>query len=360
MKTHDQSKGSLVKKKRKRRPLPAPGHRQPDPNCSTLEYSLQAFGAFFLFFLWSFSAVLSFWIPIWLIFFSSHWYLMVMYGLWFVYDFWTPAQGSRHLRCVRECKVWKWLADYYPIGLIKTVDLPPDRNYILCNHPHGFWCTGIFIHMLSDGTDFAKQFPGLVPSLLTLNGQFWFPFRREIGVCMGGVMSSRESLQYLLESQPSGRIIGIVVGGSREVLEAHVGRHFTFLKTRRGFCRFALRYGASLVPSYSFGENDLFFQYPNRPGSWLRRIQDRIKDKFGFCPPIYRGRGIFNRFFGLLPFRRPITTVVGKPIHVEKREDATVEEIDALHAKYVDALVELFEEHKSKFGIPEDKHLIIG
>ena len=39
-------------------------------------------------------------------------------------------------------------------------------------------------------------------------------------------------------------------------------------------CRLALQHGASLVPVYSFGENDLYEQADNRQGSRLRQCQN--------------------------------------------------------------------------------------
>jgi hypothetical protein len=56
-------------------------------------------------------------------------------------------------------------------------------------------------------------------------------------------MSCAESLEYILNTKSSGQIVGIVIGGSAEVLEAHVGRHMAILKNRRGFCKYALRHG---------------------------------------------------------------------------------------------------------------------
>lgn len=66
---------------------------------------------------------------------------------------------------------------------------------------------------------------------------------------------------------------------------------------------------ASLVPIFSFGENDLFRQADNPEGSWLRSFQERFKRLMGFAPPIFYGRGVFNYTFGLIPFRNAIHTV---------------------------------------------------
>lgn len=61
---------------------------------------------------------------------------------------------------------------------------------------------------------------------------------------------------------------------------------------------------ASLVPVFSFGENDLFQQFPNPPGSWIRRMQEALQTILSVALPLFHGR------LGLLiPFRVPIHTV---------------------------------------------------
>lgn len=68
---------------------------------------------------------------------------------------------------------------------------------------------------------------------------------------------------------------------------------------------------------------------------------------------------IFQLNFGYLPYRKPIDTVVGAPIVVEKIENPTQEQIDELHEIYVEKLNELFEEHKQRFGVPAETKLVI-
>ena len=75
----------------------------------------------------------------------------------------------------------------------------------------------------------------------------------------------------------------------------------------------AIRNGADLVPVFSFGENDIFEQVPNPRGSRLRNIQNKIQKTLGFSTPLFNGRGIFNYDFGILPKRKPINTIVGRP-----------------------------------------------
>lgn len=66
---------------------------------------------------------------------------------------------------------------------------------------------------------------------------------------------------------------------------------------------------ASLVPVYSFGENELFKQVNNPKGSWLRRFQAKFQSMASFAPPLFYGRGIVKSSFGFLPRRVPIYAV---------------------------------------------------
>jgi 2-acylglycerol O-acyltransferase 2 len=308
-------------------------------------------------FVWVLLPIISSWVPCYILFCTPIWWTMVLYAGWYIYDFRTPAKGSRKSDFYRSLGIWKHFADYFPITLVKTAELPPNSNYILGCHPHGVYSVGAFAHLCTEGTNFSKTFPGLQSTLLTLNGQFYFPFRREIGVFLGGCEASPESLTYLLSNPGKGRIVGIVVGGAEEALDSAPGTHNLTIKSRRGFCKFALKHGAPLVPSYSFGENDYYDQtYPNPRGSRLRNVQTWIKRKFGFCPPFFCGRGIFTSS-GLFPYRRPVNTVVGKPIPVKQIQNPTQEDIDQLHAEYCAQLSTLFDENKTKYGISEDEIL---
>ncbi|CAG2118807.1 unnamed protein product [Medioppia subpectinata] len=83
-----------------------------------------------------------------------------------------------------------------------------------------------------------------------------------------------------------------------------------------------------------------------------------MTESLGFSPPMFHGRGIFQYNIGILPFRKPITTVVGKPIDVKQVDNPSDEEINELHNKYIKSLKELFEENNEKYG-NKDLKLII-
>lgn len=141
----------------------------------------------------------------------------------------------------------------------------------------------------------------------------------------------------------------LVVGGAQEAIHARPNNFTLVLKERKGFIKIVLRTGASLVPVFSFGELDIYDQVPNPPGSKLRYWQEIIKRFTGIAPIVVNGRGLFQYSFGVVPRRRPLNTVVGAPIKVEKRANPTPLEIDELHAKFCQELNDLFEKHKRKY-----------
>lgn len=49
---------------------------------------------------------------------------------------------------------------------------------------------------------------------------------------------------------------------------------------------------AQLVPSFSFGENDLFRQVVFEKGSWMRSIQHCCQKMMGFTPCVFYGQGL--------------------------------------------------------------------
>ncbi len=242
--------------------------------------------------------------------------------------------------------------DYFPIHLHKTCDLPPDRSYIFGCHPHGIISLGGFGNFATEATGFEKLFPGINLRFLVLNSNFQIPFYELYLAMMGICDASKESCNYILK-QGNGNSILLVLGGSKEALDARPSSEYLLtLKNRKGFVKIALANGASLVPVFSFGENDLYEQVPNPRGSMLRTVQTILEKKMGYSLPLFHGRGVFQYKFGLLPNRHPIDAYVGEPIEVPKLspEQITTQIIDEYHTKYMNALTRLFDTYKAKHG----------
>ena len=69
---------------------------------------------------------------------------------------------------------------------------------------------------------------------------------------------------------------------------------------------------------------------------------------------MFFGRGIFQYNYGIVPHRKPVTVVIGKPVPVPKIPNPTAEDILSMHKKYVEALQELYDTYNPIYG---DKNL---
>jgi 1-acyl-sn-glycerol-3-phosphate acyltransferase len=145
------------------------------------------------------------------------------------------------------------------------------------------------------------------------------------------------------------KVCALLIGGARESIESYPDKYRLILNRRKGFCRLALETGSCLVPVISFGENNTYLTVQNPKGSRLRGFQEYVLKTFLIGAPILMGRGIFNYSLGVLPFRGPIVTVVGKPIDVQKVIKPTKERVEALHEVYKQELIKLFNENKEKY-----------
>ena len=343
--------------------------------------------------------------------------LYLLYTLCFLSAF---RYGSYPFRSsfVRRLSMFRHFAAYFPVRLHPpAAPLPASASYILGYHPHGIISVGAISAFATDCCEFPSLFPGLSASLLTLESSFRLPFWSLLMMGCGVCGSSRESIDWLLQRR--GSLVVLVLGGAGESLDAFEPAalpepaQFTtpapspapsptaaaaaarvssphcspasalsrspslssgscspstpaypillHLNHRRGFLRLALQHGSHLIPCFAFGELSLFSQAANPRGSWLRSCQERVRRVIGFATPLFRGRGVFNYRFGVLPHRSPVDVRCGELITVQKAEgDAgvTEEQIDALQARYKQGLIDLFEQYKGLYASTQDAQLV--
>lgn len=99
--------------------------------------------------------------------------LAVVYiSFYFLWDFDISSRGGRRIALLRNLTIWKYFCSYFPITLVKTMELSPEKNYIFGYHPHGVISSGAFGSFATEGAGFSKLFPGITPHLMTLKSKY--------------------------------------------------------------------------------------------------------------------------------------------------------------------------------------------
>lgn len=267
----------------------------------------------------------------------------------------TSGQLSHRSERLRRSSIWSLFASYFPARLHRSEVLPPTRKYIFGYHPHGIIAHGAFVAFATEALGFAQLFPGITNTLLTLDSNFRLPLYRDWALRLGLGSVARDSCSNLLSrggvnGEGMGRAITIVVGGARESLDAKPGTLKLVLRRRKGFVKLAIRTGADLVPVLGFGENELYDQFDPAAHPRVYRWQMSVKKVLGFTTPLFHGRGVFNYDVGLMPYRRPLNLVVGRPIYVEQAAAPSEAYVDEVHARYMEELQRLWRDNRAAFA----------
>ncbi|KAM3181494.1 hypothetical protein ACTXT7_014263 [Hymenolepis weldensis] len=295
---------------------------------------------------------------------SIFWFIVwLVYTAYWIISYNWPNKGGIHSLWFRKLFLWRWAAAYFPAKLVVSEEmkawgrkfgrvverngqvsiyLPKKYNYLTGYHPHGPLSAGAMGTYGNDSLGFSRAFPGIRPHIATLNMQFNIPIYRDYCMLGGGVSVSRESLVYLLDkdiSGKSGNLVAVSVGGATEALESRPGHYVLMLSRRRGFFRMALKTGAHLVPSIGFGETNMYDQVANPEGSTLRKVQEWFTKAFTLAPPLFYSTRV-------IPYRRPVTVVVGRPIVCERIPNPTDEQVDKLREQYKEELVQMFNRYR--------------
>lgn len=85
----------------------------------------------------------------------------------------------------RNLTIWAYYRDYFPIELVKTAELPANKNYIFCAYPHGIISAATFLNFQSNANNFDKLFPGIDPHIVVLNANFRVPIAKDIYLACG-------------------------------------------------------------------------------------------------------------------------------------------------------------------------------
>lgn len=283
------------------------------------------------------------------------WHSAVFAGLLALYVAYIWGPGLRAAEeegptPLRSLHMWRLMGARFGARLIRTAALDPRERYVFACYPHGVSAVSGWLMFATEAAGFSELFRGIRAWPCTLESNFRAPFIREYCLLHGLRSCARRALRSLLRRP--GNAVVLFPGGATEAVETVEGEARVVLSRRKGFVRIALETGAHLVPVACFGETDLFHMYRPPPGSLAARFQSVSHRVLPGRQPLFHGDGIVGDS-GLLPLARRLTTVVGCPIPVARWEgpaegpawDAAV---DALHARYCEALRELWGAWRAK------------
>lgn len=219
------------------------------------------------------------------------------------------------------------------VKLEKNIDTP---SYILGVHPHGLFPFGSVGSLaLPNNLKYIEETTPILNTKYLKPGIasfcFYIPIIREIYLWLGAVDCSKPILKNLLVE---GNSVAVFVGGAQEAQYSGIGSTKLILKNRDGIFKLALETGSSLVPVYTFGNNNIYNSL-----SWdLFGILDNFKKITGLWLP----RGYF------VPMRHNFVSVIGKPITVKKlsKDDDLDNRIAEIKDEYMFNLTELFDKYK--------------
>jgi 2-acylglycerol O-acyltransferase 2 len=215
----------------------------------------------------------------------------------------------------------------------------PDNKELLCYHPHGIMSMGFTHCMFSKSLNFAKS--GL--SWCMTPQMFKFPISIELTRWTGATPASSDNMTSLMKSNKN---LALIPGGFNSATLYTHGEHRCYLKQRKGFIKYGLRYGYKMRPVYVFGEEETYYAYNGfeKLRLWLanRNIPGIIAiGKYGMYPNPEANLNI----------------VVGEPIQFPKISNPTKENVDEWHKQYSAALVKLFNDNKDQYAVDPSKEL---
>jgi 2-acylglycerol O-acyltransferase 2 len=267
---------------------------------------------------------------------------IIGYALWTVVDRTKKRKGNQKgpwwCGKMRQLKGLNWLIKgvrgYFDGAEIKFVDKMAieriEGPIIFGCHPHGIFGLSPLINFGIGAFEggVAEALPKSKPiHVLTLRFSFLIPFWRDLLMRFGLGPVDKETCRRVLKD--AGHSIAVVVGGAREALYARPGHYEIILKKRKGLFKLSVELKTPIVPVFCFGDVDIYDQVPLPwPFSLLQALSMKLT---GFSLPLPTGR-----FGTLLPLRRRLKMIFGKPI------DSKGMSVDELHQVYMDQVKEIY------------------
>lgn len=211
--------------------------------------------------------------------------------------------------------------------LIKGDDKSEEKN-MYTFHPHGITCLG-FCRSHSD-IHFHKT------TFLVSSAMFCIPFYGLIFKLLNFDSITNSNVKRYMDSNKS---IAILPGGFEEATICKYDTNRVYINKRKGFIKYALRYGYKVTPVYTFGEEKTYKTYNMCEN--IRLFLNKLK----LPTAIFRGKYILYPYLD-----SGLTTVIGEALILPIIPNPTDEDIDDYHDLYKEKLKKLFDDNVDKYG----------
>ena len=302
---------------------------------SLTEVKLHAFCAFYLL-----ANFILFFIPFWL--YGAYHGSLVCRALLVLtaIDYLVPLKLGKGGLWVWWCKVTgiaDALRSYFNAEVVVEGEWSKERNYLLVYHPHSLFGIGYMLIVEYFYETYGTMFLFTGADVIR-----FLPLLRRIMSWWGFTSVSASAMKHNLRQAYPYHALQLQVGGIAEMFYG-LDHEQILLRKRMGFCKLALQTGCCLVPCYVFGANEMYTRIAG-PRSLLARVSSRMQTSL----VVWSGR--WGLPFGMVCHRAKMVVAVGAPIDVGRVEQPSSAEIEALHARYCEALRGLFERHKGRMG----------
>lgn len=182
------------------------------------------------------------------------------------------------------------------------------------------------------------------------------PIMREVFGSRGDCSVNSSSIDHILSRRCKGNLLTIVVGGLAEADLSNSETLKIVVAERKGFIKKALIHGANIIPCIAFGENSVFNKVDLASYPFWHHLEAKWYQMFKFKHPIYYGRSLLSEDrSGIMPYKRPITVVLGDPIKVTKKESPSQADINELHEEYLRRVRSVYEDNSDLCNIYDRK-----
>lgn len=249
------------------------------------------------------------------------------------YQFFFAKKNELYIRFLKSLRPY----DYFDRAELIVEEPLKESKSLFCYHPHGilgfgFTMSAAFNDIIYNSLHCASR--GML--ILPISGIF----TRWIGI----VGVDNKNFQDYMKN---GKNIKFVPGGFEEATLTHCEKERVFLKDRKGFIKYAIKFGYTLYPVYTFNENKIYYTINILEGFrlWLNKFK-------------IPGTLFYGDYFILPRHNLEIVTVVGKGIELPVIENPSNEQIDKYHELYMTKLKELFDKYKDRFGQTSDLEML--